>query len=208
MILAPNLAAAPNVATPTGAILAGGRALRFGGRAKGLELVGGMRIVDRVAAALREVANEVLLVGAAPSVSASLAGCRVVPDETPGDGPLGAIVTALRASGDDTLVVAWDMPFVSAAILRPLLVAPPGADAVVWRNDGHLEPLCALYRSSALDPLAAAFSGGERSPRSALERLDVHVLTRESSDMTSPFSSINTAEQLEAARRVGPGATR
>ena len=33
----------------TGAILAGGRAVRMGGKPKGLELVGGRRILDRVA---------------------------------------------------------------------------------------------------------------------------------------------------------------
>ncbi|NUS97800.1 MAG: NTP transferase domain-containing protein, partial [Gemmatimonadaceae bacterium] len=37
----------------TGAILAGGRASRLGGRAKGLEVVSGRRMVDRVHDALR-----------------------------------------------------------------------------------------------------------------------------------------------------------
>jgi molybdopterin-guanine dinucleotide biosynthesis protein A len=191
-----------------GAILAGGRALRFGGRAKGLEMVGGLRIIDRVASALREVAGGVLLVGAPPAVAATLPGCQAVSDESPGNGPLGAIVTALRAAGGDTLVVAWDMPFVTAEILRPLLAAPAGAEAVLWENDGFVEPLCALYRFAALEPLATAFTEGERSPRAALDMLRVHVLTRVASDETSPFTSVNTAEQLDAARRAESAAAR
>ena len=193
---------------PTGAILAGGRALRFGGRPKGLELVGGVRIVDRVAAALREVAGELLLIGAPVSIAATLADCRAVADEAPGDGPLGAIITALRASTVETLIVAWDMPFITAGDLRPLLHAPSDADAVLWASDGRVEPLCGLYRVTSLPALVEAFGAGERSPRAALSGLRLHLVTRAASDETSPFTSINTAEQLDAARRAGLPATR
>jgi molybdopterin-guanine dinucleotide biosynthesis protein A len=41
-----------------GAILAGGAGSRFGGMPKGLERVGGVRVIDRVATALRSVASE------------------------------------------------------------------------------------------------------------------------------------------------------
>ena len=193
---------------PAGAILAGGRALRFGGRPKGLELIGGVRIIDRVAEALRGVAGELLLIGAPPVIAATLPDWRLVPDASPGDGPLGAIVTALGASGRDALIVAWDMPFVTAADLRPLLHAPSDADAVLWESDGRVEPLCGLYRMTALASLAAAFAAGERSPRAALGGLRLQLVTRPESDHSSPFASINTSEQLDAARRAGPGATR
>lgn len=193
---------------PAGAILAGGRALRFGGRPKGLELIGGVRIIDRVAGALGDVAGELLLIGAPPVIAATLPAWRLVPDAAPGDGPLGAIVTALGASGRDTLIVAWDMPFVTAADLQPLLHAPSDADAVLWQSNGRVEPLCALYRATALPALAAAFAAGERSPRAALGALRLQLVTRPETDESSPFASINTSEQLDAARRAGPPATR
>jgi molybdopterin-guanine dinucleotide biosynthesis protein A len=41
----------------TGAVIAGGRGTRMGGRAKGLERVGSARMVDRVASALRDAAR-------------------------------------------------------------------------------------------------------------------------------------------------------
>ncbi len=193
---------------PAGAILAGGRALRFGGRPKGLELIGGVRIIDRVASALRDIAGELLLIGAPPVIAATLPDWRLVPDASPGDGPLGAIVTALGASGRDTLIVAWDMPFVTAADLQPLLHAPSDADAVLWQSEGRVEPLCGLYRATALPALAAAFAGGERSPRATLGALRLQLVTRAETDESSPFASINTSEQLDAARRAGPPATR
>ena len=43
------------------AILAGGAASRFGGRPKGLELVGGVRIIDRVARGLRSATDRLLV---------------------------------------------------------------------------------------------------------------------------------------------------
>jgi molybdopterin-guanine dinucleotide biosynthesis protein A len=187
---------------PAGAILAGGQARRFGGGAKGLEPVGGVRIVDRVLAALREVAGEVVLVGAPPAIAATLPALRRIPDEAPGAGPLGGIVAALRATGRDTLVVAWDMPFIEAKHLRPLLGGENDAEAVAWESDGRVEPLCALYRATAAAELAEAFAAGERSPREALRRLRVHLVRRAASDGPSPFTSVNTPEQLEAARRA------
>jgi molybdenum cofactor guanylyltransferase len=193
---------------PAGAILAGGLARRFGGVAKGLEEIGGVRIVDRLLAPLRDVTSEVVLVGAAPAVAAALPALRAVPDEAPGSGPLGGMIAALRATGRDTLVVAWDMPFVEAKHLRPLLDAGADAEVVAWEVDGGVEPLCALYRASAARPLAASFAAGERSPREALRLLRVHLVRRAASEGPSPFTSINTPEQLEAARQAWAAAHR
>jgi molybdopterin-guanine dinucleotide biosynthesis protein A len=193
---------------PAGAILAGGQARRFGGGAKGLELLGGARIVDRVLAALREVASDVVLVGAGPGIAATLPSLRLVPDEAPGAGPLGGIIAALRATGRDTVVVAWDMPFIEAKHLRPLLESGSDAEAVAWEVDGRVEPLCTLYRAGAVGQLVAAFAAGERSQREALRRLRVHLVRRAASEDPSPFTSVNTPEQLAAARRAWPAVSR
>ena len=182
-----------------GAILAGGSARRLGGLAKGLELVGGMRMVDHVAAALAPLTAEIVLVGAPSAVAGKLPALRAVADEFPGAGPLGGIISALRATGRDTLVVAWDMPFVAAPVLAALLEAPRDSDASVPCSSNQLEPLCALYRASALEPLARVFDNGERSAVAALRALRLHCVMRESADV-SPFESVNTPEQLAAAR--------
>jgi len=189
---------------PAGAILAGGAATRFGGLAKGLERIGETRIVDRVVAALHEVASDIVVVGAPLTIAGALPALRTVPDGAPGSGPLGGILTALRATGGDTVVLAWDMPFVTAADLWPLLTAPLEADASVWELDGRFEPLCALYRVRALGALEQAFAEGERSPREALRRLRLHKIGRDSIADPSPFTSVNTPEQLAAARARHP----
>ena len=192
---------------PAAAILAGGHARRFGGVAKGLEMVGGARIIDRVVAALREVTSQIVLVGAPGPIAAELPGLQAIADESPGSGPLGGIISALAATGRDTVVVAWDMPFITATELRPLVNAAGDGVVSAWEVEGRVEPLCALYRAAALPVLRNAYSAGERSPREALRRLRVHLVRRDAGEGLDPFMSVNSAQQLEAARAAFHAAT-
>ena len=126
------------------AILAGGHARRLGGVNKGTLTVGTAAIIDRQLDALRALAAEVFVVGRDdPAWTAR--GLRVVGDEIPDGGPLGGIYTAIRHSPcDRTLVVACDLPFLSAAFLQRL-VDVADADLVIPRSERGYEPLCAIY---------------------------------------------------------------
>jgi molybdopterin-guanine dinucleotide biosynthesis protein A len=64
-------------------VLAGGAASRYGGLPKGLERVGGRRIIDRVAAALGEVTDDLLLIANDPAGAGWLPGIRVGQDVVP-----------------------------------------------------------------------------------------------------------------------------
>ena len=64
-----------------GAILAGGGATRFGGKPKGLERVGGERILDRLAEAMTQaLGTPPLLIANAPEASAWRSDLRIVAD--------------------------------------------------------------------------------------------------------------------------------
>jgi molybdopterin-guanine dinucleotide biosynthesis protein A len=104
-----------------GAILAGGGATRFEGKPKGLELVGGERILDRLVRTL-ELALGVppLLVANAPDASSWRPDLRTVSDLRPGLGSLGGIYTAVMSAPAPVVCVAWDMPFVSEPLIRAL----------------------------------------------------------------------------------------
>lgn len=108
---------------------------------------------------LRAVALEVFVVGRDdPAWHAR--GLRVVPDELPDAGPLGGIYTAISHSPcDRTLVVACDMPFLSAALLRRL--ADMDADLVIPRTGRGLEPLCAVYSRNCAGDIHARLTRGE-----------------------------------------------
>lgn len=189
----------PRAATPVGVILAGGEASRMGGRAKGLTHVGGMRIIDRVAIALRAVVDELLVVSGRPDAGSWLPGVRVLADERPGLGPMGGIVTALRSTRTDVLVVGWDMPFVTTRLLAPLLRGASAAPIVLWRCAGEVQPLCGLYRSSALPGLDAAIASGERGLGRTALAMGAELLPV---DDRCGFFSVNCVDDLARAEAL------
>src|SRR5262245_55992113 len=129
---------------PSGAILAGGRATRFGGRDKSALVVDGRSILDRQVAALSSVdgLDEILIVGGAATHPAA----RSIGDLVPGSGPLGGIHAALAAARHDRVfVVACDMPYVTAALVAELFAGAAGYDVVVPKTEDGYHPLCAVY---------------------------------------------------------------
>lgn len=153
--------------TCTGVILAGGAATRYGGHPKGLERVGGVRLIDRVARALATRCDSLLLVANADDATSWLPGTRVVRDVRPGEGALGGLLTALVAAGGDAIVVAWDMPFVEPALLAALRARGEqgDVDAVLPESDGSprgTEPMCAWYSARCVPAIIAALDAGDR----------------------------------------------
>lgn len=170
-------ASIPPSPVTSGAILAGGRARRFGGADKAALLVEGRRIVDRHLDLLRRLSTHVFIVGHTPERFASL-DVEVVADVVPEAGPLGGLLSALVAAPTaQVLVLACDLPLVTEDLLRHLveaLGAHPEADAVVPRDVGGWHPLCAAYRRRC----AAGFEARVRAGRlKVLEALaDLHVV--------------------------------
>ena len=150
--------------TIQGAILAGGGATRFGGRPKGLELVGGMRILDRLVREFEAALGvRPLLVANAPEAWSWRPDLRVVPDLKPGLGSAGGLLTAVALAPAPVVCVAWDMPFVSAALIQTLAQGLDAFDAYLPQSDGRrgVEPLCAAYGPACRAAMEAALDGGD-----------------------------------------------
>jgi molybdopterin-guanine dinucleotide biosynthesis protein A len=186
-------------------ILAGGGATRFGGQPKGLMVVEGTRIIDRVAAALREATDELLLVANDPSADAWLPGVRTVADVRRGQGALGGLHAALSyADGKSALVVAWDMPYVSAGLLRALRAAgEQGFDAAAPESESSgrgVEPLCAWYGPACLSAIERRLDAGERQVISFFQDVRVTRLTAADvsqwGDPARIFFNVNTPDDL------------
>src|SRR5262245_28565074 len=93
----------------------------MGGVAKGLLEVGGRRILDRLVDAFLEAQGALpLLVANAPEAAFWRDDLRVVPDLYKGGGSLGGLYTAVMQAPAPVVCVAWDMPFVPAALIRIL----------------------------------------------------------------------------------------
>ena len=129
----------------TAAIIAGGVARRFDGRAKGALAFGATSIIERQIAVLREITKTLLIVANDAAPYAGL-GVPVINDEISGAGPIGGIYTALvHATADPVVVLACDMPFIHAAFLRHLVSVDPSADVTIPRTANGYEPMCACY---------------------------------------------------------------
>jgi molybdopterin-guanine dinucleotide biosynthesis protein A len=150
------------------AILAGGLATRFGGKPKGLEVVGGDRILNRCVDILKAVTGSPpLLVANAPEADTWHRDLEVTADLIPGRGSLGGIYTAIKHGEGPVLVLAWDMPFVPLELLVALRDGSSAYDVFLPESPGPrgVEPLCGVYGPGCVDPI-----GG------ALDREDLRVI--------------------------------
>jgi len=144
-----------------GFVLAGGRSTRMG-QDKALLPCKGGTLVEKVAAAVRGAAGNVVLVGN-PSQYSYL-GYPVIEDIFPGRGPLSGIHAALSfSSAEWNLVLACDMPEVTSEFLGIILrrAAAGDADAVLPTGpSGRPEPLCAAYHLRSLETIGSALRSG------------------------------------------------
>ena len=189
----------------TGVILAGGAASRYGGLPKGLERVGGRRIIDRVAGALREVTDDLLLIANDPAAGGWLPGIRVQQDIVPNAGGLGGIHAALHAARAPVLIVAWDMPFVPSPLLAKLRALGERADVAVPESGSRrgVEPLCAFYAPSCLPAIEQSLTDGDRRVIGFHERVRVARLPADEvsafGDPALLFMNVNTPDDLTRA---------
>ena len=190
-----------------GVLLAGGAARRFRGMPKGLALVDGVRIADRALAALRGATDRQIVVANDPRAARWFPGLHVVRDAEEGLGPLHGLRTALAsAEGAPVVVVAWDMPFVTAALLSALRAeGERGAPAAVpvAGNPPRAEPLCAFYGANALATCDALLARGERRAAALLEALPGAMIVEASvlatlGDPVRLLLSVDTLEDLAA----------
>ncbi|HYF38165.1 MAG TPA: molybdenum cofactor guanylyltransferase [Gemmatimonadales bacterium] len=192
-----------------GAILAGGGATRFGGKPKGLELVGSQRILDRLVQAMSSALGELpLLVANAPDAPDWRPDVRTVPDLRPGLGALGGIYTAVIEAPAPVVCVAWDMPFVSASLIRLFAEGLDRNDAVLPQSTGRrgVEPLCAGYGPACGAAIAESLAAGDLRAIGFHDRIKVGILpleqVRNLADPELLFYNVNTADDLARADQL------
>ncbi len=199
----------------TAAILAGGRARRFGGQAKALLPLGRQRIIDRLLTVVRTVADDVLIVLSEPSrgdrATYLATGATVIEDRLSDAGPLGGLHAALTASGSaETLVAAGDMPFLSGPFLAHLLAAAdeePAADVVLPRTSDGWHPLCAVYRASCIGTIENRIACRMLRTSGLVDHLRTHLVTTRDLARFDPggalFFNVNTPADYARALAIG-----
>lgn len=120
--------------------------------------------------------REVYAIGADQETSAAL-GLAHIADSYVGQGPLGALITAMQTTSAERLcLMPCDVPYISATSISELLETVARCDGAVLKSD---KPhwLCSAWNvANTLDVLAKGFEDGERALHRGVSELDIHYV--------------------------------
>jgi molybdopterin-guanine dinucleotide biosynthesis protein A len=189
----------------TGAILAGGKSLRYG-RNKALETFQGKSLVEHALQSLRSSCEPLLVVANDLTPYLDIRA-TLVQDILRDQGPLGGIYTALFFSPHDWVFTkATDMPFLVPGLAKLMIASAEGCEAVIPMLNDRYEPLMALYSRPCLPSIAAALEKGDRKTTSFYRKIRVRELSETEWRKVDPdglsFKNLNTPENLEELKWI------
>jgi molybdopterin-guanine dinucleotide biosynthesis protein A len=183
-------------------ILAGGKSTRMGAD-KAFVVLEGRTLLARALDATRAVTADARIVGDAAKFAAF---APVVEDVFRECGPLGGIHAALRASPAElNLMLAVDVPFVSAGLLEFLIArARVSAAVVTVARVGGWQPLCAVYRREFAEAAEIALRQGRYKIDALFEVVPTLAISEEdvlaAGFSAREFRNLNTREDVEEAQ--------
>ena len=129
---------------------------------------------------------------------------RLVVDALPECGTLGGIYTGVAAARSEwALVVACDMPFLSAPLLRHMTTLREGVDAVVPSIGGRPEPTHALYSRRCISAILERLQAGQLKAAGFLELVRVRYVDESEARRFDPellsFFNVNRPDDLARA---------
>jgi molybdopterin-guanine dinucleotide biosynthesis protein A len=152
-------------------LLAGGESRRMG-RDKATLNFDGQPLWKRQLELLRTLGPEKIFVSARTPPAWLPGNVELVLDDTPSRGPLSGITKALAAVRTTHVVVlAVDMPFMTAGELRRLLELITEGCGVVPIIGERAEPLAAIYPAEAAVDFQSALTGSDFSLQSVVRTL-------------------------------------
>ena len=191
-----------------GAILAGGKNIRMGGKEKGLIHVQGTALIERTINLLKGIFEEIILVSNSEENFKDYSSKIIITsDIITGIGPLGGVYTGLcRTSREAVFFVACDMPFLETWPIREEIrrFKELKCEAMVPRIGELIEPLHAVYKKSLKDKISALIKGESNySIRSLFKTINVHYLDLEDNqDNRNIFVNLNTPKDFKEVGRA------
>ena len=154
------------------------------------------------ASLLAEVCQDVVVSCRAEQAAELPAGLVPLPDTFLGLGPLGGILSAFRLDPNAAwLVLACDLPFLTAEVLRALVAGrQPARLATAFQSPGNEfpEPLITIFEPRAYPELLRFLGLGYSCPRKMLINSDVAVLPTPGGGQ---LRNVNTPAERTAAEQ-------
>ncbi len=181
-------------------IIAGGKSKRFG-EDKSLFQFKGKPLIEYVINTLKDVFEDTGII-ADEGDKFSYLKLPTYPDIIPGLGPIGGLLTALKHSQNERVfVVACDMPYLNADLIRYMTSLPPDYDVIVPFINNFYEALHAIYSINCIDVIERTISSGRRQIISFFGDLNLRRVTEEEisyyTDVEMTFENINYKRDVQ-----------
>ena len=188
----------------TAVIFAGGQSRRMGQDKARLE-IGGMPLLERIAACALSAGLPVLVVGRSRPGDWDLENVAFAEDDRPGCGPLGGLHTALSRISAPVLAIACDMPRLTGESLCWLAAQADaesiGLHGLVVVNSGRWEPLFSVYTPACLPLIASQIAGHRLSLHGLIEAGDFGTALAPDW-LAAQLINVNTPEELRGLSQV------
>ena len=137
-----------------------------------------------------------------PASVARSVPCRAVPDETPGEGPLGGLAGCLEAVSTDWIFTCpGDSPRIAPDLVERLAPDAERSGVAVAHDGQRRQNLFLLIRRDRAEALVRFYREGGRAIHRWLEANEVEAT--ELPDLADAFFNVNTPADLAALRAQG-----
>lgn len=188
-----------------GAVVAGGRSGRMGGREKALLPLSGVSLIERVILRIATQVDGIVINANGDATRFADLKREVVPDALAVGTPLAGLHAVLHhgaAQGyDAVLTVPSDTPFLPLNLVQRLSEAGAATGAAVARSGGQVHHLTGLWSVAIARPLDEFLREGKL--RRVMDLADVFAVETAEWPVgaVDPFLNINTPDELAAAER-------
>jgi molybdopterin-guanine dinucleotide biosynthesis protein A len=175
-------------------VLAGGRSSRMAGDDKTRLVVGDTSLLDRVLSAV-SVARSVVVVGEQRPTTAPVTWTR---EDPPGGGPAAGAAAGLSlVTAPVVVLLAGDLPFVTADTVAALVASVDGDGAVLTDAGGRPQWLCSVW-------LASSLRGAQLAPGSSLHATlgELRFATVAATGDPPVWLDCDTPDDLQRAREL------
>ena len=188
-----------NLPMVTGVILAGGKNSRMG-TDKGLLMVQGERIVERIIKAIKPAVDEIIIIS--NGTNYDYLGYKIYSDLIKDSGPMGGIYTALSLSDTKkNFVVSCDMPFISMELVNFIIKNAADCQIAIPKHDDRLEPICAVYDKSCVEQFSVLLKAKDLKLHDSLSYFKVkQIHVPENIFDATCFENINTPAEYETLK--------